>query len=232
MGALVTSTVRGSQLKRLQPVLMLAALVLLILAVDSLFFQFIFPLKKQKILQQMNSAVQEALKTDPPLDKLALSISQQPGKNEFSVAVKNCLGMESANFENFPQELEKNVGVTSKWLEVENYHLLSSSGEQYRIHVVQEAPQKSRKVQFFTVDQEQLPVPVALEPALRLLPAEKLVVNLKQKGQVQFYQTRESWTLKNQQVLAVTFENQKVVEFQLFSDHKTFACENADCFCY
>lgn len=219
-------------MKRLQPLLTLIILVLVILAVDSLFFQFIFPLKKQKLLQQMNSAVQEDLRSDPPLDRLALSISQQPNKTEFSVAIKSCLGIESSEFEKFPDELIKSVGLESKWLEVENYDLKSSTGQKFRIHIFQESPQTPRSVQFFSVDQEEMLAPVALTAELRLMSADQLISRLKEKGPVQFYQTKERWILKNQQVLAVTFENKKVVEFQLFTGQKTFACENADCFCY
>jgi hypothetical protein len=219
-------------LKRIQPLLILVMLVLAILAVDAIFFHFIFPQKKQMLLQQMNSAVQEDLRSDPPLETLALSISQQPNKNEFSAAIKKCLGIESSQFENFPTELISSVGLESKWIEVENYDLRSSTGQKFRIHVLQESPQKAKTVQFFNLDQEGTFVPVALEPDLRLMQADLLISKLKEKGQVEFYQTKERWVLKNHQVLAVTFENKKVVEFQLFTDHKTFACENADCFCY
>lgn len=219
-------------MKRLQPILVLIVLVLTILAVDSLFFQFIFPLKKQKLLQQMNSAVQEDLRTDPPLNTLALSISQQPNKNEFSKIVKSCLGIESSQFEKFPQELIRSIGLDSQWQEVENYDLKSSTGQKFRIHVVQESPQKPRTVHFFNLDQVGLPLPVALESKLRLMPVNQLISTLKEKGMVEFYQTKERWVFKNQHVLAVTFENKKVVEFQLFTHKKTLACENADCFCY
>lgn len=181
----------------------------------------------------MNSAVQEDLRSDPPLDNtLALSISQQPNKNEFSVAIKSCLGIESSQFENFPEELMNSVGLESKWLEVENYDLKSSTGHKFRIHVLQESLQKPRIVQFFNLDQQGVFAPVALGPDLRLMPADQLISKLKEKGQVEFYQTKERWVLNNQQVLAITFENKKVVEFQLFTDQKTFACENSDCFCY
>lgn len=218
-------------MKKLRPLIFLIFLAILILLVDSLFLHFVFPLKKQKMITALNEQVQQSLEKKPPSDSLQ-PIQLFDSQHDFITVSKNCLESDWKNFSTFPMEYSQKYKIRSRLTEIENFHIKTSSGDLFRIHVIQDSRLKNPDVQLFRLDSKGLPTPVALTLEQRQLTSDVLIQKLKENGTVYLHETKERWQLENGQVLVVTFSDKQIQDFQLFTDSKTFSCEKDQCYCF
>ncbi|MFN8847818.1 MAG: hypothetical protein ACK5V3_12795 [Bdellovibrionales bacterium] len=214
-------------LNKMRPFLVLIGLVVIIVFVDSVFIHFIFPLKKQKIMDRLNQRVSESLAKDPPSESL------KPIKNaDFITVSKNCLGSGFSAFNTFPNDYILKFPIKNRNIELENFHYKTKENKNFRIHILHENLQSKKEVQLFEIPLNLPPQPIPLTIEERKLPPEVLIENLKSRGEVFHHETKERWHLNNGNVLIVSFENTRLAEFQLFTDTKTFTCELSQCFCF
>ena len=212
---------------KMRPFLVLVGLIVMIILVDSLFIHFIFPLKKQKIMERLNQRVNESLEKNPPSDSLKPILN-----SDFIVVSQNCLGTSFTNFAKFPEEYVSKFPIKNKNIEIENFHFKTKDNRSFRVHILNENSLSQKEVQLFEINQESAPKPVPLSVEERNQSPLDLIDSLKTKGEVFHRETKERWHLNNGHVLIVSFENEKLIEFQLFTDTKTFTCEINQCFCF
>jgi hypothetical protein len=214
-------------LNKMRPFLVLVGLVVMIILVDSLFIHFIFPLKKQKIMDRLNQKVSESLEKNPPNDSL------QPILNsDFIIVSQNCLGTGFSSFNSFPNDYILKFPVKIKNIEIENFHYKTKEQKNFRIHILHENSQTKKNVQLFEIFQIHPPKPIPLTIEERNQNPDALIEYIKLKGDVFHHETKERWHLTNGHVLIVSLENSRLTEFQLFTDTKTFTCELSQCFCF
>jgi hypothetical protein len=214
-------------LNKMRPFLVLVGLIVIIVLVDSLFIHLIFPLKKQKIMDRLNQRVSESLEKDPPSDSL------KPIKNsDFLSVSQNCLGSSYSSFDVFPNQFILKFPIKNKNIEIENFHYKTKENKSFRIHILHENAQSKKEIQLFEISPHLPPRPIPLSIEERNQPTEVLLENLKSKGEIFHHETKERWHLSNGNVLIVSFENTRLIEFQLFTDTKTFTCELSQCFCF
>lgn len=218
---------KTSFLKKARPILVLIFLTLLILLVDSFFFHFIFPVKKQKILTNLNQNVVQSLEQKPPTDAL-----EPIPFLEFQKVTKRCLDHSWSSFNDFPGDYIKQHPIKSKTTEIENFHLKTSDKKTLRLHILNESTKRLVEVYLFELDAQGQLLPIPLSVSQRNLKPSELIKELKSLGEAFHHETKERWQLENGHVLVITFINNTVKDFQLFTDSKTFSCEQDQCFCF
>lgn len=213
--------------------------IFVVLLIDQFFLHYLFPIKKAAFIKVANQEVVDALQAHPPsdLDNSSAPATQpklQPRPTQrltdFRTAAEACLGGTWTTASTLAADLEKTYGVQSKSRDIENFHLKTPSGEEKRIHITMESPDK-KQVRFFAVDSEGLPVPIPLTSEQRQLSADQLIESLKTEGQIFLHQSKERWLLGNGSSFIVTFENNETREFQIFGASRTLSCLENSCQC-
>ncbi len=223
-----------------QKIFAIIASIFVVLLIDQLFLHYLFPIKKAAFLKDANKEVYDSLKAHPPDADNAPSVTPavqaklQPRPvqrlTDFRTAAEACLGGVWTSSSTLAADLEKTYGVQSKNRDIENFHLRTATGEEKRIHITMESPDK-KQVRFFGVDDEGLPVPIPLTPEQRKMNTEDLIESLKSEGQIFLHQTKERWLLGNGSSFIVTFENNETREFQIFGAARTLSCLENSCQC-
>ncbi len=221
-----------------QKVFAIIASIFIVLMIDQFFLHYLFPIKKEAYLKNVNQEVLEALEGQPQIENSLPSPAAQspliprPTQKliDFKSAAEECLGGNWTSAENLAKDLEKTYGVKSKNTDIENFHIRNIGGEERRIHITSEGPDK-KQIRYFSLDQEGLPIPISLSSEQRSLNADQLINNLKAEGQIFLHQSKERWLLGNGSTFIVTFENDVIREFQIFGPTKTLSCLEDSCQC-
>lgn len=158
-----------------------------------------------------------------------------PTESNFRSQLAPCLGLDT--------DLEPNDFINSqieqfairRSLEFENLHYLLADGRERRLQLIPHQGELQSKDQLqlkmFSVDEEGLPIPEKIPPAIEHLSIPKQRLILSEDREPIFSQRRELITLPEDQTLAVEWRQGHITEFQWSANNFSFACRDKNCKC-
>lgn len=108
-----------------------------------------------------------------------------------------------------------------------NTHITLPSGEQRRIRIEMEYDSEDRivkRLKYYSVDKENLPVPIPLNNEMTLDPQETFIASLEKDGQVTLREKGERIYFQNGEELIFTEKNDQLSDIEMNRSGKTYKC--------
>lgn len=216
------------------------------LAVDYFFLHILF---QQKIRDQQQREEEVVPKTEVPTSRLQPKAApakptevayQEPkavSASDFQSKATQCMGPElgkSTTPDDLLRELFKNDPIVSSQFELENTHIQLPDGSERRMHLILADDTQHKgalELRYFKLDAEGLPERIPLSREQTYNPKPEFLQSLKSQGKTIYHETKDTRTLKDGTSMILTMIDDKVYEFQIFAQGKTFSCREMNCAC-
>ena len=162
---------------------------------------------------------------------------QKIGLDNFKIALADCFSDTHLKSSSSPQELvlnlEKKLGLKKRVFNSENIHFLDSQKQEQRllINALSTPEGLTRDAHLFSVNVDQIPTPIELDPALMINPTGEFLTNLLKDKTITFDELKETIYFNSETPLVMTWVNGDPQEFQIVGDKKTLSCLFLQCAC-